>query len=107
MNVLQDSYTELPGPKLAPKNNLRLFYGNAIVNFIILVLILSISGYTGYVVSTVHEVATNTQKLIDDVHALVPEAEMGVQLLRLLCKDKNFTRNYNHTKEWCEDMNNM
>jgi len=102
LNVLNDpGYDKLPGPKLAPKNNLRLFYAIACSIFTILLLIISITGYTGYTVSTVHQVALNTQKLIDDVHSLIPDAKMGIELLKILCTDKNFTRIYNNTQEWC------
>jgi hypothetical protein len=96
-----DNYAALPGPKLASKNNLRLFYVQSGIIFLILILILSITGYTGVVVSTVHTVSKNTQVLIDDVHALIPEAETGIELLRLLCENKNFTTHYSNIQGWC------
>jgi type VI protein secretion system component VasF len=91
----------IPGPKLSPKNNLRLFYIVSMLVFLILIILLVITGYTGYTVSTVHKVAVNTQGLIDDIHELLPTAEIGLDLIRTMCSDKNFTKAYNWTKPWC------
>ncbi len=103
LNVLDDTgYKTLPGPKLEPKNNLRLFYAVSCGIFTILILIISITCYTGYTVYTVHQVATNTQELINDVHSLIPDAKMGIELLKILCNDNNFTKIYNNTQEWCD-----
>ena len=99
MDTVQEQL--IPGPKLSPKNNLRLFYSVSISVFMTLILLLIITGYTGYTVHTVNNVALNTQVLIDDIHELLPNAKLGLELVKAMCNDKNFTKAYNWTKPWC------
>ncbi len=44
MDTVQEQL--IPGPKLSPKNNLRLFYSVSISVFMTLILLLIITGYT-------------------------------------------------------------
>ena len=99
-NTYENSYEKLPAPKLSRTGNLRLYYCISTVIFIILILLLAITSYTGYTVAIVHRVAHNTQSLIDDVHDLIPEAKLALDLMEVLCNNTNFTREYK-IEEWC------
>ena len=76
------------------KTNCKIHYLLVVSVFVILVLILIITGVTVNTVSRIHETATKTQLLIEDMNILLPEAKLFLQLRGVLCKDNNFTRFY-------------
>lgn len=101
-----DSTTQplIRGPKLSPTGNMRLFYATSCGVATILLLLLIITSYTGYTVSTVHKVATNTQDLIDDIHEFLPTVRLGLEVVKMFCNDKNFTKVNNWTIPYCDQL---
>lgn len=75
----------------ADKTNCKIHYAHVVSVFITLVLILIITIITSVIVSDVHTAALETQEIIRDMNVLLPQAKQSLQLIHVLCTDKNFT----------------
>ena len=71
--------------------NCRIHYAHVVSVFITLILILSITIVTSVIVADDHTAEIETQKIIKDMNVLLPQAKLGIQLIDILCTDKNFT----------------
>ena len=76
------------------KTNCRIHYAQVGAVFFTLILILIITIVTSIIVADVHTAAIETQKIIKDMNVLLPQAKLGIQLIDILCTDKNFTTFY-------------
>jgi len=93
-------YTNFPGT-LNPETNCRLHYVHVAVDFISLMCILIITVITVATVTRVYETVANTNELINDMNVLLPDARFGLQMLDLLCQNKNFTNYYPNVRGLC------
>jgi len=73
------------------KTNCRIHYAHVVSVFLTLILILIITIVTSIIITDVHTAAIETQQIIKDMNLLLPQAKLTIQLIDVLCTDKNFT----------------
>ena len=83
------------------KMNVGIHYCHIVAGLITLLLILIVTTVTVATVTRVHETVANTNELIRDMNELLPDARFGLQMLDLLCHNKNFTSHYQNVGEVC------
>ena len=88
-----------------PANNYRFFYcaGGGVVVSLVMLLIITI--IVTVVVNDVQLTTGETRELVKDINELLPDARFGVDLLHLLCENKNFTNHYRNVRDVCLEYN--
>ena len=76
------------------RTNCRIFYAHIAAVFITLLLILVITITTATTIIEVHNTAMKSGTIIEDMNELVPQAKLGLKIIKVLCDDKNFTTFY-------------
>ena len=83
------------------KNNYRFFYGVGGSVIFSLILLLVITCYSAAIVGDVEKLIKEMHIVLDGVKTLLPEAKFGVDMLGLLCQNKNFTNYYRNVRPIC------
>lgn len=86
-------YHKIPGV-LDDKTNCRIHYAHVASVFIILVIMLVIVSISGSMIYDVSNTVSQTKELISDMNELMPEARLAIDIVYMLCDDKNFTKWY-------------
>jgi len=76
------------------KTNCTIHYTHVVAGILSLVLILIVT------ISTLAYV-NQINKIMADMNELVPDARLGIDMLKSVCRNVNFTHNYPNAKEVC------
>ena len=76
------------------KTNTRIHYCHVISGYVSFVLLLIITISTLMYVSKINEI-------VGDMNELIPDARKGIELLKAVCNNRNFTYNYPNVKGVC------
>ena len=88
-----DNQSLIPG-LFKERTNSIIHYSHVISVFVTLFLILIITAITASTIHDVSKASSETRKIILDMNLLMPQAQMGVRIISIMCSDKNFTQWY-------------
>jgi hypothetical protein len=87
---------------LSKDTNCKLHYAHVVAVFLTLLFILIITISTLVNISSLNETLQDTRRLVNDMNTLLPDAKFGLEMLDLLCENKNFTNYYTNVRELCK-----